>query len=329
MTDINSILNLPSINRTASLSASFVLLTFLSGTAQSVVLTYTDEAAYLADLSSYTMLSESFEGSEWDSVRSTAFDLKVLPSITNLGLTWQHRFFPDGSVTTSDGGGYVHDGVWQFFAWPHGGYHIADLNCTLPGVCGAGFTITSDVAGTLYGVGGWFTGSGGPVIKFLLDGILVEACLTATSTWQFCGVIDTDGFSMVEIMDSSGTVGDQNLLWADDFTIGISSAGPDSDGDGTPDSSDNCINEPNGPTIPDAGGNVQRDTDSDGFGNVCDPDFNGDLIVNATDLAHFKTKFFTNDNHTDLNGDGIVNAADLAVLKTFFFKAPGPSGIVP
>ena len=104
---------------------------------------------------------------------------------------------------------------------------------------------------------------------------------------------------------------------------------PDQDQDGVPDAADNCILHPNGPLIPDAGGNIQRDTDSDGYGNACDPDFDGDLIVNAADLAFLKTVFFTPNPNADLNGDGIVNAGDLAILKQFFFKPPGPSGLVP
>ena len=92
------------------------------------------------------------------------------------------------------------------------------------------------------------------------------------------------------------------------------------DGDLLDDAIDNCIEVVN---------SDQRDTNNDGYGNVCDPDFNNDLIVNATDLAFFKTKFFTQDADTDLNGDGIVNAGDLAILKSFFFRPPGPSGLVP
>jgi hypothetical protein len=93
-------------------------------------------------------------------------------------------------------------------------------------------------------------------------------------------------------------------------------AAADTDGDGVIDSSDNCILIANP---------MQRDTDFDDYGNFCDPDFDNNLIVNAADLAFFKTKFFSTDPDADLNGNGIVNAADLAILKTMFFQPPGPS----
>ncbi len=73
----------------------------------------------------------------------------------------------------------------------------------------------------------------------------------------------------------------------------------------------------------------QRDTDNDGYGNACDPDFDNNLIVDASDLAYLKTAIFTSDPDADLNGDGIVNAVDLATLKTYFFKPPGPGAIAP
>jgi len=95
---------------------------------------------------------------------------------------------------------------------------------------------------------------------------------------------------------------------------------PDSDADRILDTMDNCTQVVN---------LNQRDTDNDGFGNICDPDFDNNLIVNAADLAFFKTKFFSSDPDADLNGNGVVNAADLAILKTMFFKPPGPSGITP
>jgi hypothetical protein len=103
----------------------------------------------------------------------------------------------------------------------------------------------------------------------------------------------------------------------------------DVDADGVTDSADNCMLEPNGPLIPDPGGNIQHDTDGDDFGNLCDPDFDNNLIINAADLAYMKTRFFMTDPDADLNGNGIVNAADLAIIKIMFFGPPGPSGLVP
>ena len=95
---------------------------------------------------------------------------------------------------------------------------------------------------------------------------------------------------------------------------------PDSDSDGLIDSKDNCILVPNP---------AQRDTDSDGYGNYCDPDFDNNLTVNAGDLGYLKSQFFTADPDADLDGSGSVSAGDLAILKSFYFKSPGPSGLLP
>jgi hypothetical protein len=92
----------------------------------------------------------------------------------------------------------------------------------------------------------------------------------------------------------------------------------DTDSDGVPDDSDNCTEIANGD---------QRDTNGDGIGNVCDPDLDGDCVVNFSDLGVLKSVFFTSDPDADLDGDGSVNFIDLGVLKQFFFLAPGPSGV--
>ncbi|MFK8014089.1 MAG: peroxidase family protein [Gammaproteobacteria bacterium] len=72
----------------------------------------------------------------------------------------------------------------------------------------------------------------------------------------------------------------------------------------------------------------QRDTDNDGYGNVCDADFNNDGATNALDLGVLRAVFLTDDEHADLNGDGIVNVVDLGLFRTLFFMPPGPSGQV-
>jgi hypothetical protein len=100
----------------------------------------------------------------------------------------------------------------------------------------------------------------------------------------------------------------------------------DQDADGVLDYQDNCIVEPNGPNIPDAGGNIQWDTDGDDYGNLCDADLNNDGWVNSLDLGLFKARFFDIDADADLNGTGFVNSLDLGLFKKLFAKPPGPSG---
>lgn len=105
----------------------------------------------------------------------------------------------------------------------------------------------------------------------------------------------------------------------------------DVDGDGVTDREDNCYLKPNGPLSPDAGGNSQRDTDEDNYGNVCDGDLdNSGGVVNFGDLAAFKTTFGTTDPDADFDGSGgVVNFGDLATFKQLFGQPPGPSCCAP
>ncbi len=129
--------------------------------------------------------------------------------------------------------------------------------------------------------------------------------------------ITEDGFGEMLFTNSSGSL------------YRIVSTLPDADADGAPDDADNCTNAANGPIARDPGGNVQLDSDGDGFGNLCDPDLDGDGVVNFSDLARMKADFFRTGGPADLDGNGVVNFADLARLKARFFGAPGPSGLRP
>ena len=92
---------------------------------------------------------------------------------------------------------------------------------------------------------------------------------------------------------------------------------PDTDDDGAMDSADNCILVANF---------NQRDTDSDGYGNACDGDFNNDCAVNFIDLSLFANAFLSADPLFDLNSDAQINFVDLSILSGLFFMQPGPSG---
>ncbi len=93
---------------------------------------------------------------------------------------------------------------------------------------------------------------------------------------------------------------------------------PDTDGDGVTDNLDNCklvINS------------NQRNTDGDSFGNICDPDFNQNNVVDPVDFNSLKAKLGQVSANHDLNGNGIVDPLDLNILKTYLGKVPGPSGL--
>lgn len=98
----------------------------------------------------------------------------------------------------------------------------------------------------------------------------------------------------------------------------------DSDADGVDNAQDNCQLFANP---------AQRDTDNDGFGNLCDADFNNDGVVNVVDLGLLRTVFFSErphanplGEHADMNDDGVVNVTDLGLLRLGFGVPPGPAG---
>ena len=104
----------------------------------------------------------------------------------------------------------------------------------------------------------------------------------------------------------------------------------DTDADGAHDGQDNCSAAPNGPLVTDSGGLSQLDTNSDGYGNRCDPDFNNNGVVDSQDGSLFKAAFgSTAFPDRDLNGNGSVDSQDGAILKARFGQSPGPSALVP
>ncbi len=88
----------------------------------------------------------------------------------------------------------------------------------------------------------------------------------------------------------------------------------DTDRDGIPDATDNCPLTSN----PD-----QRDSNNDGYGNLCDADLDNNGFVSFADLALFKSAFGSSNADADFDGSGFVNFADLAIFKSLFGKAPG------
>lgn len=94
----------------------------------------------------------------------------------------------------------------------------------------------------------------------------------------------------------------------------------DLDGDGVVDGSDNCLVVPN----PD-----QHDSNLDGFGNACDPDYDDDGSVTGADLAFFVCASVDPALavHADRTGDGVVDLTDYLIFADYNGGAPAPSGL--
>jgi uncharacterized protein (TIGR03790 family) len=99
----------------------------------------------------------------------------------------------------------------------------------------------------------------------------------------------------------------------------------DQDGDGVPDGRDVCRDIPN----PD-----QRDTDGDGFGNICDADVDNDGRVTTSwgradrpgdvEKIALAAQAFENVPDYDLDGDGKVTKRDVSLAQVTVFLRPGP-----
>jgi hypothetical protein len=118
-----------------------------------------------------------------------------------------------------------------------------------------------------------------------------------------------------------------NKYW-DDLEVRLMAADPDesdpedTDDDGWLDDEDNCI------LYSDA---LQRDTDSDGFGNLCDCDYDNDGACGGLDLAIFNQSFGKNASpenlDTDMDGNGVVDGGDFLLFSAGWGGVPGPSGL--
>ena len=93
--------------------------------------------------------------------------------------------------------------------------------------------------------------------------------------------------------------------------------GTNADADKVLDHRDNCLLVTNA---------NQRDTNGDGFGNICDADLNNDLMVDMSDFSLFRRVFGTADSDADFDGDGSVGMSDFSIFRRLYGSAPGPSG---
>ncbi len=178
-------------------------------------------AAYLSALSGagYTTFTEGFTSSAFDPGRSPLW----ADTLTNQAITW-HSSAGD-HLSLSDAGG----GASPWLIYSKGGSPQESLHA-VPA------TIFGESTRTLYGIGMWVNGNKGKM-HLILDDTLdlkfvrivgydtndppepFKETIGLSNTPQFFGVMVPDGFTKFQLLEVDGTLEDQALMWASNFTF--------------------------------------------------------------------------------------------------------------
>ena len=137
------------------------------------------------------------------------------------------------------------------------------------------------------------------------------------------GLADATTIETVRVEWPSGIVQELHDLAPRQF-LTITEPEHDRDRDRILDEFDNCLEVPNAD---------QADADQDGYGQLCDTDYDQDGVSTAADLGLFRKAYSSQVGDAkyraimDHDGDGTINATDLSVFKQHYLKPAGASGL--
>jgi hypothetical protein len=189
------------------------------------------EAAYLTKAAElgYGILREGFEDDAvWGSARSP----NTAPSVVSNTVQWTTNHPATNEITT--GSGPARTGQWGVFDPEHGVATGTPAQCDIdvpPPEClyHDGFSgVRQAGLGALHGVGGYITGFTGANVAAVLGGATqVDLGQLPDSGHHFFGVIDASaaGFAAFEFREVDGKVGQQLLIFGDDFSFAVADPG--------------------------------------------------------------------------------------------------------
>jgi len=156
-----------------------------------------------------------------------------------------------------------------------------------------------------------------PDLCFDLDLDGCDDCVTGSDGDPFDDGLDTDFDGLCDAGDSDDD--NDGCLDSEDASVLVPST--DDDFDFLGDDCDVCS------ALPDP---AQIDRDADGFGDVCDCDFDGDGLCNVNDFALFLGDFVSGIETilgTDMDGSAVIDVNDFSLFLPGFQRGvPGPSG---
>jgi hypothetical protein len=181
------------------------------------------------------------EGFEDDAVWGSARSPDTVLAVSSRGFEWRANDFdpthtdppqppppPPNHITT--GSGAARTGQWGIFDLGHGYATGTSVECDVDNpdahcLYHDGVTIRRESgSGPLFGAGGWFDGTYGANVAIVLDGDWqnpIGGGKIGVGALQFFGVIDAGptGFTKIQFRETGGKIGQQLLIFADDFTL--------------------------------------------------------------------------------------------------------------